>query len=309
MDSKRIASVDMGTNTFRLLIVESSGDCQRIKPICQERRVVRMGEGLAERGEIPDQAVERGLDALYQFKVALLNWNVQRVIPIATSVFREAVNALSFLVKAREILNTDVRVITGKEEAYLTLLGALKGLPNIESGLLFDIGGGSTELIRFRGRRATKVFSTHLGVVKLTEKYLHHDPPPTNELNLMKREIEDEIKKVKEALQQKEPILLGTAGTVTTLAAIELGLRFYEHQKVHGHLLKREAIENILNMLLKMNKGERLKVPGLEEGREDLIIPGAVITLSTMDAFFQDCVLVSDFGLREGIILDALGCQ
>jgi len=302
---KIIASIDMGTNTFRLLIAEKEQDTD-FKALFQDRKIVRMGEGLAKDGRISQRAFKRGLAALWEFKEAIDNWRVKRVIPVATSVFREAKNADEFLRMAEEILQEKIKVISGNEEARLCLLGALKGLPLVEKGLLFDIGGGSTEFILFNKQIPLKIYSIPLGVVKLTERYMLHDPPTKREISLMNEEIKRQIAKL-DILDIKDDFsLIGTAGTVTTLAAIDLKLKVYDPFKVQGYCMRRDTIEGILSVLLKMKKEERLKIPGLEKGREDLIIAGVLITLFIMDKFGKNEIFVSDFGLREGIIIDAL---
>jgi len=303
----RAASVDLGTNTFRLLVVDYDGECQGIRPLHEERRVVRMGEGLAQQGGIVPQAQERALKALKAFRETLETLGVEKVVAVATSVFREAFNAHPFLLRAQEALGAPIKVISGEEEARLTLKGALLGL-DLFKGVLFDIGGGSTEYIRFQDHTLLKVISTSLGVVKLTETFLFHDPPTQEEMRMLWAQVKKEMEEVGERLGKDPWPLVGTAGTVTTLAAIDMGLSIYQHEKVHGYTLGKVRIEGMLSDFLSLTRGERLKMPGLEEGREDLIIPGTVITLATMELWNQEVLRVSDLGLREGVLLDALGC-
>jgi len=303
----RVASVDLGTNTFRLLVVDYGGKCQEIRPLHEERRVVRMGEGLAQKGRIVSQAQERALKALEDFRDTLETLKVEKVVAVATSVFREASNAQPFLLRAQEVLGAPIKVISGEEEARLTLKGALLGL-DVLKGVLFDIGGGSTEYIRFQDHTPLKIISTSLGVVKLTETFLLHDPPTQEEMRMLWAYVRKEMEKVGERLGKDPWPLLGTAGTVTTLAAIDMGLSVYQHEKVHGYTLRKVRIEEMLSDFLSLTRHERLRMPGLEEGREDLIIPGTVITLATMELWNQEVLRVSDLGLREGVLLDALGC-
>lgn len=303
----RVASVDLGTNTFRLLVVDYCGECQGIRPLHEERRVVRMGEGLAQQGGMVPQAQERAQEALKAFRETLETLEVERVVAVATSVFREASNAHPFLLRAQEALGIPINVISGEEEARLTLKGALLGL-GLLKGVLFDIGGGSTEYIRFQDHTPLKVISTSLGVVKLTETFLFHDPPTQEEMRMLWVQVKKEMEEVGERLGKDPWSLVGTAGTVTTLAAIDMGLSIYQHEKVHGYILGKVRIEEMLSGFLSLTRNERLKIPGLEEGREDLIIPGTVITLATMELWNQEVLRVSDLGLREGALLDALGC-
>lgn len=303
----RIASVDLGTNTFRLLVVNYDGECRGIRPLHEERRVVRMGEGLAQQGRMMPQAQERALGALKAFRDTLETLGVQRAVAVATSVFREASNAYPFLLKAQEVLGVPIKVISGADEARLTLKGALLGL-DLSEGVLFDIGGGSTEYIRFQDHVPLEAISTPLGVVKLTESLLFNDPPTQEELRVLWVRVKREIEGVKGHLGGDPWPLVGTAGTVTTLAAIDMGLSIYQHEKVHGYVLGKGRIEEMLYTFLSMSRDERLEISGLEEGREDLIIPGTVITLATMELWGHEVLKVSDLGLREGVLLDALGC-
>ena len=304
----KAASIDLGTNTFRLLAVEKGEGCHSIKVLVQKRAIVRMGEGLATTGMISPQARNRAFKVLEDFRDTLKDLGIERCFPVATSVFREARNAEEFLVEASRILGCPIRVISGEEEARLTLLGGLWDL-EIESGILFDIGGGSTEFILFSRRSPLKLVSTPLGVVKLTEAMIHHDPPTPREVERIRAQIRKELKEVTGVLGSRAENLVGTAGTVTTLAAIDLELSIYDHQKVHGHRLTRDRIEDLLKIFLSLSRKERLKIKGMEEGREDLIIPGTLITLETMENWGQKELVVSDLGLREGALIDGLGCR
>lgn len=303
----KAASIDLGTNTFRLLAIEKRGN-STVRVLDQMRRVVRLGEGLANTKEISPQARERALAVLREFRSSLEGKGVEQVFAVATSVFREAQNAQPFLREASRVLGTPIRVISGEEEARLTLLGGLWSLEARE-GVLFDIGGGSTEFIRFVHSTPRKLVSTPMGVVKLTETFLHHDPPTSQEVEALKGAVKEEMERVLHTLGPVAPTLIGTAGTVTTLAAIDLGLSIYHHSKVHGHLLTRRRIEELLQAFLATTREERLRMKGMEEGREDLIIPGTIITLQAMGAWEKEELIVSDLGLREGVLLDGLGCR
>ncbi len=303
----KVASVDLGTNTFRLMVVEYRGNCKDIWPLHEERRVVRIGEGVAREGKMALQAQERALGALREFRVKLEGLGVEKVVAVATSVFREAANASDFLQLAWETLGVPIRIISGDEEASLTLKGALIDL-EASKGVLFDIGGGSTEFIRFRNRAPFRLISIPIGVVKLAETFLSHDPPLLEEMDALRDYVREGLSEVREHLGKEEWPLVGTAGTVTTLAAVDMGLSVYQHEMIHGYLLRKERVEEMLSTFLSMKKVERLQIPGLEEGREDLIVPGAIITLETMALWNQESLIVSDLGLREGALLDALGC-
>ena len=174
--------------------------------------------------------------------------------------------------------------------------------------IIFDIGGGSTEYIFTEDKKLVNSVGTDLGVVHLSERYITKDPVDEEELKALEKAIADKIKNVKDEINSSfliphSSLLIGTAGTVTTLAALDLNLYPYDPKKINGYILKFENVKKLLDRLKKMPLKERRNIPALEKGREDLIIPGAVIVIKTMEIFGFDSMVVSDYGLREGIIL------
>ena len=174
--------------------------------------------------------------------------------------------------------------------------------------IIFDIGGGSTEYIFTEDKKLVNSVGTDLGVVHLSERYITKDPVDEEELKALEKAIADKIKNVKDEINSSfliphSALLIGTAGTVTTLAALDLNLYPYDPKKINGYILKFENVKKLLDRLKKMPLKERRNIPALEKGREDLIIPGAVIVIKTMEIFGFDSMVVSDYGLREGIIL------
>ena len=299
----KIASIDIGTNTIRLLIAEVKNSS--LKPVYQDREVVRLGEGLVHTGRLQQEPMKRALKVLKKFKEKCEEMQVDKIVAIATSAVREAENRKEFLELVEKEAGIKVKVITGEEEAYYTYLGVRYGLKLEKDFLVFDIGGGSTEYICCH-KSGIKPTSTPLGVVKLTEAFIKSDLPKKEELNTVRREIKAVLSK----LDMKEcegKTLVGTAGTPTTIAAIDLHLEEYDPEKVHGHKLSLSRIEEIFARLVKMPKRERLLIPGMERGREDLIIAGILITIETMKHFKADTMVVSEWGIREGVIIDEAG--
>ncbi len=304
------AVIDLGTNTFRLLIAEISTDgdpsVPRLKPIYSENRIVRLGEGFGNEKRLVPAAIDRALSALTAFNGVLQNYAVQHLSAVGTSALRDASNQEIFLKAVKERLGWDVRVISGEEEARMTFLGANLILQHREGPMvLVDIGGGSTELIVAEGETPRVMISLPLGVVRLTEQYLRSDPPTPNECRALQTEITKILRDAFAKWPQKA-FFAGTAGTLTTLAAIDQEMACYDLDKINRYPLSKKAIERILTKLLSLPLSARCGIPGLEKGREDLIIAGIFILLALMEQGNYDPVIVSDYGLREGVAAGGL---
>jgi exopolyphosphatase/guanosine-5'-triphosphate,3'-diphosphate pyrophosphatase len=232
----------------------------------------------------------------------------EEVASVATSAVREARNREEFLAETARETGLALRVIDGKEEARLTLLGVHHGLRlGLRRVLAIDIGGGSTEFVLARGEVIEGIVSTGLGVVKLTEQYLVSDPPAVGELRRLKEVVGTRIDRLRGELPRlEEAQLVGTAGTVTTLAAIDLALVTYDRQKVQGHCLGLPRVMELLDRLAALPLRERRAIPGLESGRADIILAGAIILAASMKRLGYHELRVSNDGLREGILLDLL---
>ncbi len=310
-----LASIDIGTNTTRLLIVEADAPSS-FKRLYSDRVITRLGGGFSNRGRIANDAIERVIPVLCDFKDKVDSFNCEKVSAVATSVVREAENRDNFVQKVRERTGIKIEVISWEEEARRTLLGVFMGIPhNIERGLVYDIGGGSTEFILTDGKRPVRLVGTDLGVVHLTERYLSSDPIKRDEYRRLEEEIKKKILKVKSEIYSHmgEDIgykggseLIGTAGTITTLAAIDMDLFPYDSSMINGHIISINRIREILNDLMSKTLEERSDMPSLERGREDIIIPGSIIVINTMEILGFEKMIISDFGLREGIILNIL---
>ena len=311
----RYASIDVGTNTLRLLVAEQQGS--DLKPIVYRRRITRLGGGYTEDGGISREAAQRTFEALEDFRREIDRAAASTVMAFATSVVRRACNREWFRDEVRKRTGIEITIITGGEEARLSLLGVLSVIDD-RSGkkLVMDVGGGSTEFIATVDGVTAGAWSMELGVVHLTEKYLLSDPASEGEL----KEIEDDVRGVLgdlKARMRRDGVdpgafsapgasFVGTAGTITTLAAIDQELEEYDRSRINNYTLKIEGIAAIFRRISAMTLSEREEVLKLEKGREDLIIPGTAITLLAMEAFGFNEAKVSDAGLLEGIILDRL---
>ncbi len=300
----RIASIDIGTNTFRILVCELNGN--DLKKVHVGRVITRLGGGFGkEKRLISPDAMERAISALKNFTDILRQHRVEKVRAVATSVVREALNGHDFLERVKGETGISAELISGEEEAKLTVQGVLRSVPKVsEYNLIFDVGGGSTEYVYVKNGLVLRLASTNLGVVHLAEFFLRKDIPSESELNLLSKHIEYTLlSQLSWASEYSEAdlSLIGTAGTPTTLAAIDMGMSNYDPDLVNGYVLKRDAVFRIFASLIKIPMGKRHEVTGLEKGREDVIIPGALIVLKTMEIFSKDQIIVSDGGLLEGV--------
>ncbi len=306
----RFAAIDLGTNTVRLLVGEADGRGAYL-PLHADQEITRLGEGLRPAGFLRPGPMQRTLDALRRFRDAAASYGASEIAVVGTSALREAKNRQDFLVRAEKEAGVTVRVISGEEEAQLTLLGVQAALPILTGHpfLLMDIGGGSTEFLLVEGETVRATVSTGLGVVKLTEAHIRTDPPSPQELAAIRETATGRLASLRDreisSLRRGE-LFVGTAGTVTSLAAIDLELVPYDPSQVNGHRLSRARVAQLLERLAHLPLALRRDTRGLEPARADVILAGAVICLAAMETLEYQEIVVSDGGLREGILLDVI---
>ena len=304
----RLATIDLGTNTVRLLVVDAE-DTGRWRVVHQEQRVTRLGEGLAATGSLGDAPMTRTAATVRDYVARAESLAASAVRIVATSAVREAANGTAFAAAVERATQQRVEIITGAEEARLTLAGVRAGLPTLDGDLLlFDIGGGSTEYIRADGARVVGEASVKLGVVELAERYPFPRSVPWDRYAALAREVAERLRTAVPDVIWRSPVarLVGTAGTVTTLAALDLGLRAYDAERVQGHTLTRATVERLLRWLAGLSVDERAALPCLEPGRADIIVHGIAIVTATLDHAAVDTLVVSDWGLREGLVAERL---
>lgn len=304
-----LAAIDLGSNTIRLLV--AGADASRgLVPIWGEQMVARLGEGLLSTGTLAPAAMERAVAAVRAYRDRARQLGAERVLVVATAAVRQAVNGEAFADRLRGEPDVVVRVVSGDEEARLTLLGAAWGLGPVPAPYcLMDIGGGSTELVVARGARPLGGVSLRLGVVGLAERFLARDPVAPAEYAACAVEVARRL--ALEAWPVIRPLgprsLVGTAGTVTTLAALDLGLGAYDPSRVQGHRLTLDAVEELRARLGAMTLAERAGLPAVGPGRADLIVPGMAIVLAVLRGLGLSRLTVADAGFREGILLEVAG--
>ncbi|WP_035587889.1 Ppx/GppA phosphatase family protein [Hippea jasoniae] len=303
----RAASIDIGTNTIRLAIVEKDKNCN-FKFLLRKGKIARLGEDIAKTHLLKPQAIDRAIAVLKQYKAIIDSYKVEKVFCLATSATREAENSELFINKAKE-LGFDIEIIDGKKEAFLTHLCIIYFLREVlanKSWVAVDIGGGSTEFIFSRGFELIDSFSVPLGVVKLLEMFIRHDPPQESELNEACDYFIDNLKRFVKS-DFNIDCFVANAGTPTTLAAIKLGLVEYDYYATEGLELSKDFIEKIIDEMLKYNSDKLLEVyPILQKGREDVIVLGAYLLKRLLEFFGMESVVVTNGSLREGIFIERL---
>lgn len=306
-EPKRVAVVDLGTNSTRLLVAEAAPD-GGLRPLDRRSEVTHLGEGVDGSGRLGDAAMQRVFDCLAGFRAIADQHGVGESVAVATSAARDAENGPEFREAVRERFGFDIEIITGDEEARLTFLGATAGRSGSEPTLVVDVGGGSTELvIGVPGSAASFHVSTRLGSVRQSERHLASDPPEHAETQALGRATRQIIH---EAVPQQQRRAveqgLAVAGTATSLAAIDQELDPYDPDRVDGYRLLLSECERLLAKLAALPLHERRQVTGLHPERAATIVAGAVILVEAMRAFGLSQIEVSEADILHGVALEAL---
>jgi exopolyphosphatase/guanosine-5'-triphosphate,3'-diphosphate pyrophosphatase len=302
---KIVAGLDIGTLTCRLLIAKLSpvGNLIELK---SDRRILRLGQGVDQHRMLRADAMECVIMTLKEWRHVIKECHADAVTAVATSAVRDAENREEFLDRIKRKVGFEVEVITGEEEARRTILGIRSGLPpGVTDILALDIGGGSTEFIMDRRGKPSMVRSIDIGVVRLSERILRHDPPTRDEIIQARDWVRKEMARAVGEMSSHATItLVGTAGTITSLAAMAQRLAVYEPARIHNYTLTLETVKKLEHQLLSRRMDQRRGMPGLEPGREEVIAAGTLILTTIMELFGRHELLVSDLGLREGILID-----
>lgn len=308
----RSAAVDVGSNTLRLLICDVRGNV--LSRVHAERAVTRLAEGVRDTGLLKQENMKKSVSALKDFARSLSEYGAVAVKAVGTSALREAENSVEFIEMAFRETGIRIEAISGAREAELTAKGILQGPGETGGALIIDIGGGSTEwIIHWEGGNPESPLcgSLLLGVVTLFESFIKTDPPSPCEIEALNNEVDsnllrlaDELLSESESERHLPPLknLIGTGGSITTLAALDLGLKEYDHERVHMHRISLERLCRLKDMLLSLPLSRRKDIDGLEKDRADLIIPGILLTIRFMEFFGFGMITVSDHGLLEGLL-------
>jgi exopolyphosphatase/guanosine-5'-triphosphate,3'-diphosphate pyrophosphatase len=304
-DSHRVAVVDVGSNSTRLLVADV--DRGRIDEVERQSRVTRLGRGVDLSGQLSAEAIEAACEAIADYVAICRDAGVEHIDAIATSAVRDASNGGAFVAELRERFALSARVLDGEEEARLTYMGATAAHPPSEPTLVVDIGGGSTELIVGAGREISFHASLQVGVVRHTERHIASDPPTALELEALAADvralIESAVAGQPGAVAQTA---IAVAGTPTSLASIELGLEPYDPQQVHGRTLTLASIQRLLSQLASSSLAKRAEIAGLHPDRARSIVAGVVILVETMRAFGFEQVEVSEHDILYGVAIEAV---
>ena len=300
---RRLAAIDVGTNTIRMLVAEPG--VRRTVPVARRRSIVGLGRRLRETGRIGEAEFEAGLRVLREFRRELERTGVVAYRACGTACLREAENRAAF-VEAAAGEGIDLEVIGPAEEARLTWEGIRVEIAGRPGDVAMDIGGGSTEFVI--GPREGESISLPTGVVVLSTLLPLSDPPEPWELRAVSyyagRRIEDGTRRFG---RRKFHRLIGTAGTFTTLAAMERGMTRYDPDRINGSTLSGAAVRGWADRLGRMTDAQRLRVPGMEKGRERYVLPGVLLIVAALERFRLNRVTVSDAGLLEGILAEVRG--
>lgn len=308
--TRRLGAVDIGTNSVRLLVadVEGHGRDARVAPVDRRMRITRLGQGVDGERRLHPQAIARTMTVLDQYGALARELGVEALRATATSAARDAANREDLFTPATAALGVRPELLSGDEEARLSFLGATaplaaRGEPS--PYLVVDIGGGSTEFV-LGCEVPEALVSVDIGCVRITEQFLHSDPPAPEELSAAFSAVRDHLADVERAIPRlrEARTLVGLAGTVTTVAAVEQGLPEYSRDRIHHFRLTRAAVEDVFRTLATERAEDRRHNPGLEPERVDVIVGGTVVLAAVLRTFAFSEVLVSEDDILDGLIRD-----
>lgn len=294
----KIAAVDIGTNSMRLMIAKIEDE----KIVHKEKYLffTRMGEGMDKSKRIPEKVIERNTNSLKEIKGICDDREVDKIIAYGTSALRDAENKSEFINRAMDKSGIKVEVISGEEEAYYGYLGVSRSL-DLQDFMIMDVGGGSTEFIRIENGEKKYLKSLNIGSVRLNERFSLKDPPDKKQLDELMKHL-DEIFDENFGDENMDASLVGIGGTATALSAINLGLDSYDPNKIDGSVIAYDDVEKIFEDLSQMRLDERLAVKGLEPKRADIIVAGAAIIKRYMERDKIREIIISDSDNLEGSV-------
>jgi len=298
----RLAAVDVGTNSTRLLVADVEGG-RVVAELAREMIITRLGKGVDRTGRFDPAALRATLDVLTAYAATCRRLGVQRRRVVATSATRDAGNRRELLDGVRALLGVEAEVLSGEEEAATAYRGATHDLPGGGRTLVVDIGGGSTELI-LGGRNPEAVVSLDIGCVRLHERHLHTDPPTAAEVAALRDDAAAHLARVAETLDPASAErVIGVAGTITTVTAIGLGLDAYDPRRIHRSALSAAEIAAVAEKLAAMTIAERAAIPVMAKGREDVIAAGALLLDELVRTFGFQRVIASETDILDGVLL------
>ncbi|MAS26762.1 MAG: exopolyphosphatase [Synechococcus sp. NAT40] len=307
---RRVAAIDIGTNSTHLLVAAVDPSLRTFSVVLAEKSTTRLGERDAATGDLSEEALARGMDALRRFTDLAASHQVEQIVTAATSAVREAPNGRQFLQQVKDELDLDVDLVSGPEEARLIYLGVLSGMSfGDRPHLLLDIGGGSTELILADGRDARALTSTRVGAVRLQRDFVREDPlPPKGQAFLrayIQGSLEPAVDKVRRRIKPGEtPVMVATSGTAMAIGALAASEDDRAPLKLHGYRLDRDRLDRVVDRLVTLSPEQRKGLAPINDRRAEIIVPGALILQTTMQMLDVEEMVLSERALREGLIVD-----
>jgi exopolyphosphatase / guanosine-5'-triphosphate,3'-diphosphate pyrophosphatase len=302
----RLAALDIGTNSIRCIVVEVD-KLGKFKILDDEKVTVRLGEGIAQDNAIAPAAWQRAMDALLRMKKIVDGYGVIGVEAVATSAVRKAANGEAFVSAVADTVGLDIAIISGEEEAELAALSALHNFDMAgKSYAMVDIGGGSVEVVTALGNHIEEIYSVDLGAVVLTENFIAADPVRKGDYLKLRKHIRKTLKAEFAGEITQVQSLIGSGGTMTSVAAMAMAVRKEEYGSIHGYEVLRSEVVHLLAMLLRKDLKGRKAIPGLNPDRADIIVAGVTVVDELMEFFGANLLKINERGLREGLILKAL---
>jgi exopolyphosphatase/guanosine-5'-triphosphate,3'-diphosphate pyrophosphatase len=301
LDLMRIATIDIGTNTVLLLVADVTRE-GTITPVVYEQRIPRLGKGVDAAKNLQPDAMQRVIDVLKEYRAIIAQHDVSTTVVAGTSAVRDAANREEFVRRVQTEVGFSLEVLSGEEEAYWTYRGAISGIPGIRKATVVDIGGGSTEITVGDDRKILHSVSLDVGSVRLTERFFQHNPPTHPELEAAITLVEEELAKAG-AFDFTNSVLVGVAGTATTLAVLAQGLKAFSIEAVTNYKLDIDTVYLLFRALRAMRTQEIRSLSSMMEGRSDVIVAGTLIVREIMAHFKFKEMIVSERGVRYGLLL------
>lgn len=304
--NKRLAAIDIGTNSIRCIVVEAFED-GTFRVLTDEKATVRLGENLLPGGSIVPAAWQRAVESLQRMQKIAEGYGVDLVEAVATSAVRRAINGGEFIRAVEEKTGIRIQVISGEEEARLVSLSVLNNfdMEGVRYGMV-DIGGGSLEIVTALGTHVEEFYSLELGAVAMTERFLRRDPVTDGDLAKLFRHVRGSLKEAFEGETVKVQSIVASGGTITSIASMIMAMRREGYDTAHGYEVLRSDIVHLLAMLQRKDLKERKEIPGLNPDRADIIVSGVSVISELMRFFDANTLRVNERGIREGLILDSL---
>ncbi len=299
---KRVGIIDIGSNSIKFFVGEKCED-GTIKTIIDKNDIARLGEGLRETGRISDEALERNAQSVAAFAAEAKENGADKIVSVGTMALRNAANSADFVARVKELCGVEVQIIPGEEEARLSYLAILSGMPVPDGELvIFDTGGGSTEFIFGKGTELVKRFSVNLGAIRITEKFFAEDPVAAGSVEAAVKEIDEEFAQA--GVEGRPVKLVGMGGTVTSMGAVKHKMVVYNPDVIQGSILTAADIEEQIEAYETRTVAQRRELPGLQPKRADVILAGACILKDITERFGVSELTISDRGLRHGLAFD-----